>query len=120
MSKLKPCPFCGGKPSVVWDGDVMCKNTCRNFAYMPREEWNSRPIEDELRKQIPVWIPCSLRLPNEEERKKDGSTFNVTRRNGTVTAEYFDGNHFWADDDPYHWDDIIAWQPLPPPYEEVK
>lgn len=45
--ELKPCPFCGGKPREH-DDYVECCMTLD----MTAEEWNDRPIEDELRERI--------------------------------------------------------------------
>ena len=73
MSELKPCPFCGGKAITStffdWDdldymdfevndnesidGDVTCENErCINGWYLSPKNWNTRPIEDELRARI--------------------------------------------------------------------
>lgn len=54
MSKLKPCPFCGEMPEVEPNGDCYCDNYICPMApdsYMPGD-WNTRPIEDDLRKRI--------------------------------------------------------------------
>lgn len=58
MSDLKPCPFCGATNNKhrrniteLYDDDnykfVKCHN-CSSISY----KWNSRPIEDALRKEI--------------------------------------------------------------------
>lgn len=53
MSEMKPCPFCGAMPET--DGKlVQCylmPCAFRRFK-MPVEAWNTRPIEDALRKRI--------------------------------------------------------------------
>jgi hypothetical protein len=49
MSKLKPCPFCGGAPVSDEDGvdSHGCAN-CANGARAAADVWNHRPIEDVL------------------------------------------------------------------------
>lgn len=52
--KLKPCPFCGKMPEVEPNGDCYCDYYICPMApdsYMPKD-WNTRPIEDELRAEI--------------------------------------------------------------------
>lgn len=59
MSELKPCPFCGNEP-VVEGNLVACNNlncpTHDNYWTDPMiftcDQWNTRPIEDELRARI--------------------------------------------------------------------
>ena len=70
MSELKPCPFCGKMPEVEPNGDCYCDYYICPMApdsYMPKD-WNTRPIEDELRSRIAeleeqVW---DLNLANEK------------------------------------------------------
>ena len=59
MSKLKPCPFCGGQAvtKTFSDADidfqVSCKNErCIKGWYLSPEEWNTRAIEDKLNIRI--------------------------------------------------------------------
>jgi hypothetical protein len=51
--ELKPCPFCGKDgehdESLAWCSDPECFAADIN---MPINEWNTRPIEDVLRKQL--------------------------------------------------------------------
>jgi len=60
MDELKLCPFCGRKAEKGEDREsyecVMCKD-CTATVYSMDEDtdvelWNTRPIEDELRKRI--------------------------------------------------------------------
>ena len=54
MNTLKPCPFCGKMPEVADDGVCRCNNKSCLMApywYLPKY-WNTRPIEDDLRKRI--------------------------------------------------------------------
>ena len=59
--KLKPCPF---------HNCLTCG--CYDTLYMRDKDWNTRPIEDELRKRIAElesaqrWIPVSERLPHDQ------------------------------------------------------
>ena len=71
------------------------------------------------RREADRWIPVSERLPN------CNGVYNVTRIiDGTRIADacYFDGQNTWHSDicvnhgRPYLYD-IIAWRPLPEPYE---
>ena len=64
--KLRPCPFCGGTKICAEKGINL--NYCDNCSAESNvEHWNTRPIEDELRKRIAeleeqVW---NLNLENE-------------------------------------------------------
>ena len=54
MNTLKPCPFCGEMPEVADDGVCRCNNKSCSMApyWYLLKYWNTRPIEDELRKRI--------------------------------------------------------------------
>ncbi len=81
--ELRPCPFCGGQaltktffdyddleymPLDIIEPEVTCENErCINGWWLSPNDWNTRPIEDNLRKRIAeleeqVW---SLNLENE-------------------------------------------------------
>ena len=52
---LKPCPFCGGEPHECLDNHFDCLNRGCPMAgarAIPLEDWNTRPIEDDLRNRI--------------------------------------------------------------------
>lgn len=86
------------------------------------------------------WIPCSERLPSDEERKEwidmhlDGigylypclvtrySSINPerTKNNPYVAKHYFDGEDFLNAGEEVCSEYIIAWMPLPEPYKEEK
>jgi len=54
MNTLKPCPFCGGKnvlSTELQDGLPFIAY-CQCGAENEAENWNTRPIEDELRARI--------------------------------------------------------------------
>ena len=65
------------------------------------------------------WIPCSERLPNTM------GVYAVTREideHYIVDCSYFDGSDTWHSDNRVNHSrkylkDIIAWQPLPEPFE---
>lgn len=71
------------------------------------------------------WIPCSERLPSFDERRKSycrnvyGSGFIVMIKGATIpTTLYIKMEEdVWFDDN-YNYYNVIAWQPLPEPYEE--
>ena len=85
----------------------------------------------------PHWIPCSERLPSKEERKEwidnnlDGigylypclvtrySSINPdrTKYNPYVAKHYFDGENFLNAGEEVCSEYIIAWMPLPEPWE---
>ncbi len=60
MSELKPCPFCGKENTVAGSTERMilgwwyaCEDCFENRKGGVHEDrWNTRPIEDELRKRI--------------------------------------------------------------------
>lgn len=75
---------------------------------------------------IDAWIPCSERLPNEDERIRayvrhvHASEFLVMIEGADMpTVLYLTWDNYWKDDS---WTDyrVIAWMPLPEPYEEEK
>ena len=84
------------------------------------------------------WIPCSERLPSKEERKEwidknlggigylypclvtRYSSINPdrTKNNPYVAKHYFDGEDFLNAGEEVRSEYIIAWMPLPEPYQE--
>jgi len=58
MGKLRECPFCGGEAELVGQGRapecfVRCKcDLMSNFEEGAVSKWNTRPIEDSLKKEI--------------------------------------------------------------------
>jgi len=52
--ELKACPFCGSKADIYHDRQdvAVCSNGDCNNCGIPVDEWNTRPIEDALRKQL--------------------------------------------------------------------
>jgi hypothetical protein len=64
---------------------------------------------------VPVeWIPCSERLPEDDRTKV------VTLANGNAEAGYYSNGDWWCVGDSINLENpkVIAWMPLPKPYEE--
>ena len=66
------------------------------------------------------WVPCSERLPSEEETK-DCASFVVTKR----VRDKFSTIDFCLFGTEGEWlvrenEEVLAWMPLPEPYKEVK
>lgn len=59
------------------------------------------------------WIPVSERLP--EEGQVDG--YIPVDEKYSPDGGYFDTNNDWIEGQPC---EVLAWMPLPAPYEEVK
>ena len=80
----------------------------------------------------PQWIPCSERLPEEKDAgilKRLGinkrsdyviATVDVKGERKTVTACTYDGKWGWNMKHVFPDYKIIAWMPLPEPYEEKR
>jgi hypothetical protein len=60
------------------------------------------------------WIPCSERLPEDEETKL------VTLSDGKVEGAFWNERNWWCMGDSINLEtrteDVIAWMPLPAPY----
>lgn len=114
--KLNPCPFCGGKAVMYDAGELYTEG--RFSAYCPEcliyfslasekeaaEAWNRRASG---------WIPVSERCPI-VEGKFIVYTAGIDVTNARTEIGYFDGKN---------WDSeriVIAWMPLPEPYEVGK
>ena len=110
MNTLKPCPFCGGKnvlSTELQDGLPFIAY-CQCGAENEAENWNTRPIEDELHTRIAEleaeserftahsdierqddkWIPVSERLP-----ETDGQYIGYTNT-GLVGTHWLVDGHF--------------------------
>ena len=89
----------------VIDVDELIAIEFEGIKFVPKEFIDDAPIiEPENR-----WIPCSERLP------KPGYCITSNEYNGVSEDFYYDG-HFWnADKNTY---EVIAWMPLPEPYQE--
>lgn len=65
------------------------------------------------------WIPCSERLPEESDAYLC-TTYYGNIMNLPYSAKHQAFNVFDGELEPQHKIDVIAWQPLPAPYREVK
>jgi len=52
--ELKACPFCGSKADIYHDRQdvAVCSNGDCNNCGIPVDEWNTRPMEDTLHKEL--------------------------------------------------------------------
>lgn len=57
--ELKPCPFCGKSPHINFANNVWCVNPLcfmgdgdDDGTFAPRDLWNTRPVEDALRREL--------------------------------------------------------------------
>lgn len=68
------------------------------------------------------WIPCSERLPNEEEfikaycRNSYAAEFIVMIKGATLPTTLYFKNGSWTDMKGNYYN-VVAWQPLPEPYK---
>ena len=115
----------------------------RSDVYKAVDDWLEGRVPNLNIKDIPSadrpqgWIPCSERLPSEEERKEwidnnlDGigylypclvtrySSINPdrTKNNPYVAKHYFDGEDFVNGGEEVSSEYILAWMPLPAPWK---
>ena len=61
----------------------------------------------------PHWIPCSEMLPKDDRSKV------VTLANGNTEVGYYSNGDWWCVGDSFRLENqtVIAWMPLPEPYE---
>lgn len=81
--ELKPCPFCGGNAEIIDDamGTISRCRCCGaengNGVYgaeghkLAVKDWNTRPIEDELRKDLRYYRNYCAALENEVKSLRD-------------------------------------------------
>jgi len=115
--ELQPCPFCGGTKICTEKGINL--NYCDNCSAESNvEHWNTRPIEDALRKRIAElesaqrWVPVSERLPDNWESVL---TIDISKSTQDVVSAFYNpeislwSTHFSCD----LW--VTHWMPLPEP-----
>lgn len=80
-------------------------------------------MEDAKDTNVPSnWIPCSERLPNEEEfikaycRNSYAAEFIVMIKGATLPTTLYFKNGSWTDMKGNYYN-VVAWQPLPEPYK---
>jgi len=71
----------------------------------------------------PMWIPCSERLPEEDDYKpfsyyEDGAILFCTKNGKVGFGWYYESTKEWANEDDHTPGEVIAWMPLPEPYKE--
>ena len=100
--------------------DDIIDNLCENSIDLGAlESWGREQVMDlpSVTQKSGKWIPVSNRLPFSDE---EYHTFLVTDSNGKVTLSEF---YLSLSDSKPYWSgmiDVIAWMPLPKPYEPQK
>ena len=92
---------------------------CQTYLFDSRDHDKKISLEDaeytiERLPSAQQWIPCSERLP------KDDETVIVTRDDGTVKIATFEVGEIengWQIGSWYTEDNVVAWMPLPEPYK---
>lgn len=80
------------------------------------EQWKLHPIDFAIHSE-PQWIPVSKKLPNKNDY------VIVTTKCGVVIEAQFEvwnsgEKEWWIDNDnSLEFDDVVAWMPMPKPYE---
>ena len=135
-NELRPCPFCGEPADDRYNRLAKCSNKqcLMNYwieddaDFYIRDDWNTRPIEDDLRKRIAEleeaqrWIPVSDRLPEDGVAVLVAFTENP-KDIDILTAKYykhyagFGGLDNWWNIEGWHTGNVTHWMPLPEPPE---
>jgi len=110
MSELKPCPFCGGTNICTEKGiNLNYCDSCSAEANI--EHWNTRPIEDDLRKRIVELVSSNMVMAKgvldlkariaelEEKQRWIPVSERLPEFNQDVTVIFYDGTisngHFY-------------------------
>lgn len=133
--QLKRCSICGSSAEKMWDLQeklVRCTNrTCHNSLYsVYLNEWQERPIEDELQARIAALEAenAALREYRDGHNPKvdfppDGMWVNMRYRNGQMFPVqysrkadfYFTYRTLAILEHWYTYDfDLVRWYPIPP------
>jgi hypothetical protein len=94
------------------DAEELIRSTINNPLHVPyitKTDIEAAPtLEIE-----PQWIPCSEKLPDDDRTKV------VTLANGNAEAGYYSNGDWWCIGDSICLENpkVIAWMPLPEPYE---
>jgi len=78
-----------------------------------RSAMKSMGYEPALKDALPHWISCNERLPEDDRSKV------VTLANGNAEVGYYSNGDWWCVGDKFTLENptVIAWMPLPKPYE---
>lgn len=90
--------------------------------------WIRYKLFEKVLKETPIiepeqkWIPCSERLPKDDDYKpfsyyEDGVVFFCTKDGKVGFGWYYESTREWANEDDNTVGDVIAWMPLPSPWK---
>ena len=113
------------------DADALVKFIDYGHLNNPDEKLYS---ENDIREMIdmmptidtkPHWIPCSERLPEDNDYKpfsyyEDGAVLFCTKNGKVGFGWYYESTKEWANEDDCTPGEVIAWMPLPEPYKGDK
>ena len=121
--ELRPCPFCGTLPQAnTWtlhgisETRYFCPNPeCpHSVRTVTLEEWQTRPIEDELRKRIAELEAAQRWIPVSEPPKTDGTYLLRNIYEDVYSCDFIADTNTWVLSE---YDSITHWMPLPQPPE---
>ena len=126
MSELKPCPFCGSPAYSYHDNCIDFAGVKCNLGgcvcadiLITENNWNTRPIEDNLIARIAEleekqrWIPVSERLP---DNWKPVMTIDVSESTRVPVPAFYDPEtSLWSTHLPNYDLWVTHWMPLPEP-----
>lgn len=102
-----PCDYCPYHSTDKCDED-----NCSGMIMIDADQFDELPTVEE--RQHGDWIPCEYRLPEENGR----FLVFLPDRNGTFMCADFLSGKWYPDDYECTSNHVIAWMPLPEPYEE--
>lgn len=142
--KLLPCPFCGGPAGTIKDKDgaymAHCIDSkCIAFdvqAFYTRREYANQAWNNRKGQQSNSWISCDDRLPPppeggiprsraelENAYVKDAIKEYIVMIESAVepTTLFYGGENRWYDFNGKEYEvySVVAWQPLPEPYNQA-